>query len=70
MSEKFNSNNEADRIVGNMCRMPGYHGETSAKIAEEIANRFSRQIYCNGSMRTIILTNIGLGRYSYKTEPF
>ena len=69
MSDAYNPNNEADRIVGNMSRMPGFHGTTTAAIVDEICDRFSTFFYCNGCGRNMVFTPITANTIAFKTVP-
>ncbi len=59
--------NEADRIVGNMCRMAGYHGTTTSEVVDEICSRFSTFLFCNGYGRTMVFTPITKNIIAFKT---
>ena len=61
--------NEADRIVGNMCRMPGYNGITTPDVVDEICRRFSTFVMCNGYGRNMVFTPITLNTIKFSTEP-
>lgn len=61
-------NDEASRIVGNMCRMASFHGTTTAAVVDEIFERFSNPVYCCGQPRNMVFTKITDKTFSFKTE--
>lgn len=62
---------EARRIVGNMARVPLYHGTTTPDVVDEICLRYNASmIYCNGHGRKMIFTPITQNTIAFKTEPF
>lgn len=63
----YDRNNEADRIVGNMCRVPGFNGTTTPEIVDEIFLNFSNPIYCNGYLRDMVFTPITKNTIAFKT---
>jgi len=60
--------NEAERILNNMARMPGYHGTTTKDVVDEMCERFSLAVFCNGHLRNIVFTPITDKSFSFKTE--
>jgi len=58
---------EARRIVGNMCRMPDYHGTTTADVVDEICENTGTFIFCNGRGRNIVFTPITQKSFAFKS---
>ena len=60
---------EASRIMQNASVMPGYHGTASAKVVDEMNDRFDTQnIICNGSLRRMVFKKITDKHYAFHTE--
>jgi len=60
--------NEADRIVGNMYRMAGYHGTTTADVVDDICANHSMIVICYGQVRRMVFTPITAKTIAFKTE--
>ena len=59
--------NEAERIVSNMCRVPSFHGTTTPDVVDEICNRYSTFVMCNGDGRNMVFTPITQNTVAFKT---
>ena len=66
MSDKAQS--EARRILGNMSRMAGYHGTTTADVVDFMCENYSMAVFCNGLLRNIVFTQITAKSFAFKTE--
>ena len=66
MSDKTQS--EARRILGNMSRMAGYHGTTTADVVDFMGENYSMTVFCNGLLRNIVFTQITAKSFAFKTE--
>ncbi len=60
---------EAERILGNMCCVPGYFGTTTTGVVDYMCQNFSTFILCNGRGRNIVFTPITQNSVSFKTVP-
>lgn len=62
---------EAARIMGNAASMPGYHGTASAKVVDEMNERFDTQtIICRGYLRRMVFEKKTDKHYSFRTVPY
>ena len=59
---------EASRLLGNMSRMAGYHGTTTADVVDYMCQNYSMTVFCNGYLRNIVFTPITQKSFSFKTE--
>lgn len=59
---------EANRLLGNMSNVAGYHGTCSAAVADFIMENYSMTVFCNGLLRNIVFTPISQKNFSFKTE--
>jgi hypothetical protein len=60
---------EARRILGNMCRMPSYHGTTTADVVDEVC-KGSLSVFCNGYLRKVVFEQITKNSFSFRTVAF
>jgi hypothetical protein len=58
---------EANRIMNNCARIPGWHGTISKQIVNEILESCGGEIMCNGHLREFEFTTITPDMYSFKT---
>ena len=58
---------EAERILGNMCRVPDYNGTTTTDVVDYMCQHFSTFQLCNGHGRNIIFTPITQNSIAFKT---
>ena len=58
---------EAERILGNMCRVPGYNGVTTTEVVDYMCANFSLHPICNGRLRHIVFTPITQKSIAFKT---
>ena len=66
MSDKTQS--EARRILGNMSRMAGCHGRTTADVVDFMRENYGMTVFCNGLPRNIVFTQITAKSFAFKTE--
>jgi len=60
---------EAERILDNMCRMPGYNGTTTTEVVDYMCANFSTFQLCNGHGRNVVFTPITQRSVAFKTVP-
>ncbi len=65
---KTDTEKEASRILGNMARMAGYHGTTTAEVVDYFCENFSMTVFCNGLLRKIVFKPITSKSFSFETE--
>lgn len=68
MKEIRDAVEEANRIMRASCRVPLWHGSTTADVVDEILKSCGGQVICNGRLRNFVFTPITKNSFLFKTE--